>query len=188
MRGVIFNPAETGHSENGETKPMKNISIQQITEQEYDKIKPLADTIWHICYKDILSEDQIKYMLDMMYCVDVISKECSQKVRYCYILDEGKTAGFLAWGPCEKDNHTAKLHKLYLLPQKQGSGIGGAAITLVKKDVKSAGFTRLLLNVNRRNANALKCYQKNGFQIIRQEDNAIGNGYYMNDFVMESCL
>ena len=91
---------------------MMNITIQRISEHEYDKIKPLADTIWYICYKDILSEEQIKYMLDMMYSSNVIAKESSEGVRYSFVTADCENAGFLAWGPCENGSNAAKLHKL----------------------------------------------------------------------------
>ena len=72
--------------------------------------------------------------------------------------------------------------------ENQGTGVGSSCIELVKKEAKSAGFSRLILNVNRQNQKAIKCYLKNGFKIIREEDNDIGNGYYMNDFVMQSDI
>ena len=40
------------------------------------------------------------------------------------------------------------------------------------------------LNVNRHN-NALNFYLKHGFSIIHEEDNDIGEGYFMNDYVMQ---
>jgi ribosomal protein S18 acetylase RimI-like enzyme len=39
------------------------------------------------------------------------------------------------------------------------------------------------LNVNRNNK-ALGFYQKFGFVILREEDIDIGNGYFMNDYIM----
>jgi ribosomal protein S18 acetylase RimI-like enzyme len=46
-----------------------------------------------------------------------------------------------------------------------------------------AGNKNLLLNVNRENP-ALGFYKKKGFEVIKTEDIDIGNGYFMNDYVM----
>jgi len=49
---------------------------------------------------------------------------------------------------------------------------------------KEKGGNRLLLQVNRDN-NANGFYEKHGFTILKEIDLAIGNGYFMNDYVME---
>ena len=166
----------------------KNIVLRSVLKEEYRKIRELAETIWPVCYKDILSVEQIKYMMNMMYSEEVIEKEVSEGVHYCFIEDNGETAGYLAWGPWQAVPETAKLHKLYLLPEKQGRGIGSTAIESVRQQLKAGGYRRLRLNVNRQNANALRCYVRNGFNMVQLENNDIGNGFFMTDYVMEAKL
>ena len=166
----------------------KDIILRPVQKDEYGKVRELAETIWPVCYKDILSAEQIDYMMDMMYSEDVISKEISEGVRYSFVESDGCIAGYLAWGQWNSVPPTAKLHKLYLLPEKQGQGIGSAAIGLVKQEAKAAGYIRLRLNVNRRNANAIKCYTGNGFTMVQLENNDIGNGFFMTDYVMEAKI
>ena len=163
-----------------------NVALRPVSKDEYGKVRALAETVWPVCYKDILSAEQIKYMMDMMYSANVIAKEISDGVRYCFVEHRGEIAGYLAWGPCDPADKTAKLHKLYLLPAKHGQGIGSRAIELVRQEVKTSGYSRLCLNVNRQNSCAIKCYNKNGFAIVKQEDNDIGNGFFMTDYVMET--
>jgi RimJ/RimL family protein N-acetyltransferase len=40
------------------------------------------------------------------------------------------------------------------------------------------------LTVNRQNFKSINFYFKNGFKIEKVEDFDIGNGYWMNDFIM----
>lgn len=49
------------------------------------------------------------------------------------------------------------------------------------------GAKALQLQVNRRN-NAKYFYEKNGFSVIKEFDFDIGNGYVMDDYVMEKQL
>ena len=57
-------------------------------------------------------------------------------------------------------------------------------LNYVITEIKKTGATSLQLNVNRHNK-ALHFYEKQGFKIIREEDIDIGEGYFMNDYVME---
>ena len=168
---------------------MRNdVILQAVSPEDYGKIRTLAETIWPVCYKDILSAEQIAYMMDMMYSASVIAGEIADGVHYCFIKVSGEIAGYLAWGPWQSAPGTAKLHKLYLWPAMQGQGIGSSAITLVKQAVKASGGSRLRLNVNRRNAAAIQCYANNNFTMVQLENNDIGNGFFMTDYVMESKL
>ncbi len=52
---------------------------------------------------------------------------------------------------------------------------------------RAAGQPHLLLNVNRCNK-ARNFYEARGFQVIAEEDIDIGNGYLMNDYLMQKDL
>jgi Acetyltransferases len=77
-----------------------------------------------------------------------------------------------------------KLHKIYVLPYNQGKGTGKFVITEIIRAISRKGGKGLQLNVNRNNK-AKDFYEKMGFVVIREEDIDIGNGYFMNDYVME---
>jgi ribosomal protein S18 acetylase RimI-like enzyme len=166
----------------------KEVKLRPVLQDEYSIVRNLAQTIWPICYKDILSIEQINYMLDMMYSIDVISKEASSGVHYYFVEVDSCIAGYVSWGPWENAPSTAKLHKLYLLPEMQGQKLGNKVLDLVKEEVKNFNYCRLRLNVNRENHNAIKCYSNNNFTMVQLENNDIGNNFYMTDYVMESKI
>ena len=193
MLGIFQNsrqlpPDRTGLTQSLEQTVMrKDVVLRPAAPDEYGQLRQLAETIWPVCYKDILSAEQIDYMMDMMYSEEVIAGEVAAGVHYSFVETDGGIAGYLAWGPYSAGG-TAKLHKLYLLPEKHGMGIGSCAIDLVKQAACSSGYTRLRLNVNRQNSSAIKCYTNNNFTVVQQEDNDIGNGFFMTDYVMEAEL
>jgi len=80
--------------------------------------------------------------------------------------------------------NTVKLHKLYLLPEYHGKGIGALALARVEKVARKAGAHTIVLNVNKRNAKAIRAYERAGWRISEEVVNDIGNGYVMDDFVM----
>ncbi len=84
-------------------------------------------------------------------------------------------------------NDVYKLHKIYVLPLQQGKGIGRLLIEYIIQTIKKENAASLLLNVNRFNK-AKSMYEQLGFKVIGEEDIDIGEGYFMNDYVMQKKL
>jgi len=80
------------------------------------------------------------------------------------------------------------LDKIYILQTQQGKGIGKFVIDYILQQIKDRGAESLQLQVNRNNINAKSFYEKIGFRIIQEADFEIGNGYFMNDFIMEKKI
>ncbi len=161
---------------------MDNITIEKVVSAEdYPVILQLAREIWAITYNDILSPEQIDYMMDMMYAPEVIEKERGEGIVFELVKDAGKPVGFISYGPYEPGK--MKLHKLYLSQAYHGKGIGSRMLSHTKRAAVEQGAKQLLLNVNKNNSRAIKAYQRNGFTLVREEKNPIGNGFFMDDYV-----
>lgn len=146
----------------------------------------IAQQVWPVAYKDILSEEQLNYMLTLFYSPASLRKQITSDKHHFLIAElNDEAVGFASFGRI--DAHVFKLHKLYVLSTIQKNGIGKALVDAVKEGVKEEGGSVLRLNVNRNNA-AQNFYQRLGFQIVGQEDIDIGNGFLMQDFVMESGI
>ena len=147
-------------------------------------IYSLALEIWPAAYKGILSDDQIRYMMDSMYKKEVLD-ELHQKEGYQFLiaLNDRKPVGFALYHPKQGSPGTHRLSKLYIHKTQQRLGVGRNIINYIIEDLKRLGSSSLELNVNRDNT-AIKFYEKLGFTVLREEDIDIGQGYYMNDFVM----
>ncbi|MBK8710374.1 MAG: GNAT family N-acetyltransferase [Niastella sp.] len=148
-------------------------------------IRSLVFKIWPSAYSAILSEAQIRYMLDLLYNADEL-KQQFQSHTYQYVIGYQKNIpiAFAAYHIFNDDGLKCKLDKIYILPQQQKTGFGKQLLLYVLKEAKQENTISLTLNVNRYNK-ALDFYVKMGFKIIKEEDIDIGNGYFMNDYVME---
>ena len=82
------------------------------------------------------------------------------------------------------DDHRVKIHKLYVIPDTQGTGIGKKFIEFINIWANEHGALAVFLNVNRFNK-AVDFYKHIGMAIIKKEDIDIGNGFLMEDYVME---
>jgi GNAT superfamily N-acetyltransferase len=172
------------------TTPASGISpsIRPASPDDIPVIVQLAQRIWRVHYPGIISPAQIEYMLATMYAPERIAAEmCDAGITWFLAEQEGVAVGFAAVGPTDEDL-VAKLHKLYVLPEKQGCGIGRALLKAALAKAGSIGNDCLILAVNKRNTKAIAAYRKWGF---RQRDAVtvdIGGGFVMDDFVFEIAI
>ncbi|KAA5537027.1 GNAT family N-acetyltransferase [Taibaiella lutea] len=163
------------------------ISITRATTEDIVIIQSLIQQIWKPTYRHILSEAQMDYMLDMMYSTEVLEEQFKEGHIFLLILLEGKPVGFAGYQNNYKPDGVCKLHKIYVLPDMQGMQLGKKLFETVKEETTKAGQQKLILNVNRYNK-AADFYKKLGMQIAEEVDVEIGNGYFMNDYVMSIDL
>lgn len=162
------------------------LQIRFANAEDINTIGWLAQQIWPFAYKDILSQDQLRYMLQLIYTPDSLKSQMEKSEIFVLAEHDDEPVGFASYS-ATTTNGVAKLHKLYVLPNFHGKGLGKALLNFVTQEVLLLGATSLRLNLNRYNR-AKQFYERNGFSVVGQEDVDIGNNYYMNDFVMEKSI
>ena len=147
----------------------------------------LTKKIWPVAYGEILSKAQLDYMIDKFYNETAL-RELMQKGHVFYLAqdDNEKYVGFLSYEINSEPNKT-KIHKIYVLPETQGTGLGRQFFELVKEKAIENQQNAIFLNVNKFN-NAIHFYIKLGFTKVKDEVIDIGNGYVMDDYVMEVAI
>ncbi len=158
---------------------------------DIESIKRIAFTTWPVAYAEILSQGQMDYMLEMMYSTAALTMQMAHK-HNCFVLviDEAvstQALGFASYELAYRQTDKTKLHKLYVLPDAQRRGAGGALVRAVAGMAKRAAQTALTLNVNKFN-NAKGFYVRLGFAVVGEEDIDIGEGFLMQDFILEMPL
>ena len=166
---------------------MDPITIMPLQPQDIDTLLPVAHRIWHAHYPGIITVEQIDYMLARGYSRQVILDEIEhQGISWLVIRDDTTMIGFISVGPYGDD--IMKLHKLYLLPEYHGTGIGSRALKQVEQLALRHKAATLVLNVNRHNHKAISAYVRAGWQVADEVILDIGNGYVMNDYSMKKQL
>lgn len=164
------------------------MEIRQLSREELSKVQSIAHHTWPSTFATILSPEQIQYMLNWMYSLEMLESQFDKGHTFLLIEENGIELGFAGFELNYSEDPKAKLHKIYLLPKAQGKGAGKALIKEVADRAHKAGQKSLLLNVNKYNQNAIEFYNRIGFQEIYKEVIDIGNGYIMDDVVMEFNL
>jgi ribosomal protein S18 acetylase RimI-like enzyme len=163
------------------------LSLRFADARDINTIGFLAQQIWPATYKNILSSEQIDYMMELFYSPSALRKQLKEDKHTFVLIEDGEgSLGFASYSKINS-NGIFKLHKIYVLPALQGKGIGKAMIDFIIENIRPGGATALLLNVNRNNK-ARNFYERLGFSVIQEEDIDIGNNYFMNDFVMEKKI
>lgn len=164
------------------------IQIREAVPADYQTICDIAYETWPGTYGPILSKNQLEYMLAAFYSVESIAKNVDVGNQHFLLASEnGKVLAFIAYEHFYKQKPITRIHKIYLLPESQGKGIGKLLIDWVADLALEVHSEKLSLNVNRYNK-ALHFYQKLGFEIVGEEDIVLEHGYLMEDFMMEKKL
>lgn len=155
--------------------------------RDINSIMELAVATWYPSYGNILSKNQIDYMLDLFYSPAALTSQMQSGHYFLVLSDNGKDIGFASFEPHYNKEGATKIHKLYVLPQQQGSGGGRLLMSAIESHAAANGDKAITLNVNRFNK-ALNFYLKSGFEITGVEDIDIGHGYLMEDYIMAKTI
>jgi diamine N-acetyltransferase len=159
------------------------IEIKDATVDNIVLIQDIAEKTWWPTYKELLSAEQIRYMLDTIYSEDSllnVMRNGSQK--FIIIYTNNVASGFASFGARANDHAVYKLYKLYVLPEHHGKGLGKLLINEIKDRLSQNNIHTLDLNVKRDNP-AKTFYERLGFKIIQEEDIPLGP-YLLQDYIM----
>lgn len=160
------------------------MEIKIATAADVEIIQELAEAIWPICYAEIVSPEQLRYMLDLIYRPNALKAQMEKGHRFVIAYELEKPIGFASYSAKSRDEPTIfRLHKIYVLTNLHTKGIGSFLLQYVITQSKNAGGTLLELNVNKYNP-AKNFYEKKGFSILKEEVIDIGKSYVMDDYVM----
>ncbi len=162
---------------------MNKITYKKAENSDCRLIYDLALEIWNTHYVPIIGQQQVDYMLLTLYSENSLLKQMEEGQEFTLIFSDGVAIGYFS---LSRKGNVSFLHKFYIDSRQQSKGLG----TEVMKEIisKSIGAFSIELTVNRKNFKTINFYFKNGFHIKSVEDFDIGEGYFMNDFVMEKNL
>ena len=165
------------------------LHIRKANIDDCQLIHELAVQVFPVTYKDIITPEQSDFMMDWMYSVPNLQKQMMEEGHVYFLTtdDEGHYIGYVSIQPQGED--LFHLQKIYVLPQYQGLKAGKFMFDHVVKYIKEIHPAPCVmeLNVNRDNK-AVTFYEHMGMHKDRQGDFPIGNGFYMNDYIMAMDL
>jgi ribosomal protein S18 acetylase RimI-like enzyme len=158
--------------------------IEEITSTELSIVRDLSHAIWPICYANIITEAQIEYMLEKMYSLPALETAHNDGQRFLLAYLDSKPVGYAGFEIGTPDEKNCKLQKLYVLPNLHGFGIGKELLLTTQNLANESKCQSMFLQVNKKNP-AVQFYQKMGMYVCEEAVFDIGNGFVMDDFIMQ---
>ena len=155
------------------------------TQMECETTAQLARQIWTQHYIPIIGEAQVEYMLDKYQSKEAIQNQIDTGSRYYLIDYDEQNAGYFSF--TQHDDHLF-LSKLYVLDSFRGIGLGKKSMAFIENEAHKSSCGKIRLTVNKHNHNSIKAYEKLGFKKIDSVVQDIGNGFVMDDYVLEKWI
>ncbi|WP_141503079.1 GNAT family N-acetyltransferase [Paenibacillus luteus] len=153
------------------------------TAEEIAEVAEIAAEIWREYYVSIITIEQIEYMISKFQSISAIEDQIyHQGYEYYFIHNDESVAGYMS---VRQEENKLFLSKFYISKGHRGRGYASQASAFLEQLCKDRNLSHIWLTVNRYNTSTIKVYEKKGFQIVKEQMADIGNGFVMDDFIME---
>ncbi len=161
------------------------VSLKSVeTKEDILTVATLAQNIWHEHYDSIIGVAQVNYMLEKFQSATAVEQQKAEGMTYKIALWDNVPVGYYA---VRKEPEAGKifLSKVYIDKGYRGKGIATVMLRDILDIAQEAGLTKIYLTVNRNNRNSIAVYEKMGFRKVDEVKADIGNGFVMDDYIME---
>lgn len=170
-------------------------------DEQLEELARMADEIWHEYWPAIIGDAQTDYMVATFQSLDAIKDGIAQHgYRYWFICDADEAnpasetlrerlgiVGYTGGYP-EADAGRFFISKIYLFAEARGRGYCSKTIAFYDGLCREEGLRSMYLTVNKHNELGIRAYRAKGFETIESVETDIGNGFIMDDFVMERAV
>lgn len=156
-------------------------------DEQLNILADIANEVWHEFFPCILSDEQIDYMVDKFQSYPAMKKQMEDGYEYYFIKDNDEICGYMGIHE-ETEDKKMFLSKLYLKKEHRGKGYAGQTLKELFKMSRERGLNMVWLTVNKHNEHTIEVYEHMGFAKARTQVADIGNGFVMDDYIMEKVL
>jgi len=171
-----------------------------VTDEEKAELAELAGEIWREYWPALIGEAQTEYMVANFQSLEAIERDMAEHayeywfVRAADELTESelaagaepafRTVGYTG-GHIEPETNRFFISKIYLLADERGKHFASRVIEFYDRLCADRGLAALYLTVNKHNELGIRAYRAKGFETIDAVETDIGEGFVMDDYIME---
>lgn len=164
-----------------------NVTLVPVkSDEQLKNLEKFASDIWMDYWPALIGEDQTRYMIHMFHSFDAMKRDMTENAyEYWFVLDaDGKTVGYTG-GHVEPETNRYFISKVYLLKEARGKHYASQILDFYEQLCHDRGLEAMYLTVNKHNELGIRAYLSRGFETIDEVETDIGEGYIMDDFIME---
>ena len=154
------------------------------SKRDFEELEPFAASIWEQHYVPIIGANQVAFMLNKYQSAKAMFDQFSKGYKYALVIFGDQKVGYFAYDVI--DEKEVFISKLYIHQDFRRRGLGKRVLDFIAKETQALRCTAMTLSVNKDNSDSIRFYISYGFQTIKAQKVAIGEGFYMDDYVM-SC-
>jgi len=155
------------------------------SDQELVKVEEMAKIIWHEHYTPIIGAEQVVYMLEKFQSAVTMRSQIENGYQYFLIIKNETPVGYFSFIKKEEELF---LSKMYIISEERGHGIGRIAFQFIETKARENHCKKIGLTVNKNNLNSINAYKSAGFKNMGALVQDIGNGFVMDDYLMEKLI
>ena len=161
------------------------MEICTLTPERYETFSSFAGSVFVDYYTSLIGKKQAEYMVSLFLSPEAIKELCAKGAIFRILQEDGRMLGF-----CEylREEDRVFLSKLYVRKEERHRGLGKILYEDCVRYTKEIGLNKIYLTVNKYNTPSYEIYLHLGFKVIEAVVNDIGNGYVMDDYIMEKEL
>ncbi|MDN0069677.1 GNAT family N-acetyltransferase [Collinsella ihumii] len=157
------------------------------TPEQTRALAELAGTIWREYWPAFLGHAQTEYMIEQFQSLSAITRDMAEHAyEYWFVraADDCRIVGYTG-GHVEPETNRFFVSKIYLLAPERGKHFASAVISFYEDLCHERGLDAMYLTVNKGNELGIRAYTAKGFSTIDAVETDIGEGYIMDDYIME---
>src|SRR5258707_10773311 len=101
------------------------IQIREATSIDIPLIQELAQQVFYVTYIPLQPKEKVDYLYSLMYSESSLMEQMEKK-NHKFLLSNDETGhlGYAAYETNYKSQGKTKIHKIYIMPNAQGKGVG----------------------------------------------------------------
>lgn len=152
--------------------------IRLATNADLAGVQAVARRTWQVTYRGLIPEDVQQRLLSQWYALENLERSLTTESSWLFVAKIGMEIVGFAQFVLRRDG-SGQLTRIYILPEHQVEGIGGALLEKGVKALKELEVKELRVVVERDNLVGRRFYEAKGFRWLRDfedeiRDNVIG--------------
>jgi diamine N-acetyltransferase len=152
-----------------------NVQTRRWTREDLPAVQRLLLETWLVAYSPFIPSEDVTGYLHQQYSLAKLEALFSDADVTGLVADtDGAMAGYAKLYDSRAEQRFY-LHQLYVLPSKQGLGLGHRLLADAEQRALETGADRIWLGVMVKNARAVAWYEKLGYKIVQTSPFVMGS-------------